>query len=151
MITVNTIPTIKNKFFIFKDKIFVSYGLLITLDDQELQTAMYHEMGHNIQLKHMTLLLVCFTCFFSVILFAIMLFNLNNIYYAAFLLLFYIVGCWISRLGEYNADRYAFKHTDFECMKRFIIGLNHESKYSNFFYLFRWHPSNRKRLEQLIK
>ena len=156
MINVKVVPTEKQKMFIFKNTITVTYGLLGNTTDTELQSAIYHELGHNSQLKTMFLLMFSFSFMYTILLFFFnliyfTLFNtlINWMFYFLSFILFYVFCCWFTRLGEYHADRYALKHTNLKNMKEFIYSLNHET--FSIFYLFRWHPSNKRRIKYLME
>lgn len=142
MITVKTIPIMNDKMFIFGNTIFISNGLLCSLSDGELQTSVYHELGHNNQLKLMTVVVLSIAIMFTI------LFLFIPIMYIPFaLLFFYLVCCYVCRAAEYSADRYALKHSSYNDMKQFISNLNHDIHW--IFYPFRYHPSNKLRLLHL--
>jgi Zn-dependent protease with chaperone function len=154
MIKIRVVPSLKEKMFIFKNIISITYGILGNTSDVELQTAIYHELGHYANLKTMVFLMLGFSFMYTMLLSLINMFHLKLffipiswMFYGLSFIVFYIICCWFTRLGEYHADRYDLKHTNLENMKEFIYSLNHETH--PVFYLFRWHPSNKKRMKYL--
>lgn len=136
------LPTNKKKMYIIGDTIRISYGELIDLDDNVLQTSIFHEIGHYNNLSNMLLITISTSITITVLLL------FTPIILFPFILSFsYLVLCYIARLGEYYADRYALSMTSKKDMVDFINSMNKDC--NNIFYPFRFHPSNKKRILHL--
>lgn len=141
-IKIYSVPSTKNFMYILSNKIKISYGCLSSITDSCLITSIYHETGHRKNLFKILLLSILFTIFISVLLIL-----LPFVFYPILLFFSYLVYCWIARIGEFWADRYAYSIVSKSDMLEFYYSLNHDC--NSLFYLFRYHPSIKRRIKKL--
>jgi len=150
-IIIKTLPSLKEKMYTTGRVISISYGILIRSSDKELKFSIYHELGHHEQQHILFLIIMVYSL--SVLLLNLLLIFIFKLVYLLPIVFFiyYLVCCWIARTGEYFADCYAFKiSNDVKGMKLFLNNLNPEPGFLKYLYVFRWHPSRIKRLNNLM-
>ena len=132
--------------FLWIRTIYVSNAFLSVSSDMCLKSSYEHELGHISQRKTMfALVMVSLVIFLQLVL----------LLPTSLLLLWtpftYLHFCFLCRLGEYKADEYALRHTDPSSMIEMLSGegCRLDSKLAGCFYLLRWHPSVKRRLNNL--
>jgi len=149
MMMIKTIPSIKPIMFISFNTIYISYNYLSITTDRCLQAGIYHELGHRDHVLFRKMFAILFI--YMTIFVPLFLVSKSTI---LFLIPFsYVFFCWVARLREFHADLYAFRHTDLDSMREFLMGEGSrmDTKLLRVFFLFRWHPNSAKRYSFLCK
>jgi Zn-dependent protease with chaperone function len=80
----------------------------------------------------------------------LLLFIINCYYVFVWVPFLYLLMCWLIRLLEYDADRYAARFVSEDAMRHFLIYEGERmDQVPRFLYVFRLHPSASKRLKRL--
>jgi Zn-dependent protease with chaperone function len=146
MIFLSVVPSEKSDCYSSFRRVYVTYGLLATTTDPELSACVYHELGHvsdAFQMFH-----VVIPTLFS---YLVLLVYLPFFWNVVSLPFFYSVLYYFMRKTELSADRFALANTDLSTMTDFLNTVDHENLLGRIFFLFRWHPTRKKRLDFLMK
>jgi len=132
--------------FLWVDQIYITSEYLTVTSNNCLRSALMHEYGHLKQRRIMfALTVVSLVVFLQLVL----LLPVN------FLLVWtpctYLWFCYLCRLGEYHSDEYSLRHTSVSGVTEMLSGEGSrlDTRLSMMFYPFKWHPSTKKRLNNL--
>lgn len=120
--------------FLWFGRVYVTSEYLTVASDRCLLAALSHELGHKQQYKVMlAITLITIAIFIQLFLL------LPQVLFFSFPLV-YLWFCFLCRLGEYHADKYALECTNLESMREMlqIEGSRMDTRLSMLFYLFRW-------------
>ena len=149
-IQIKVIPSSKTGMHIFGYVVSIDNGFLEIASDECLASAYWHEMGHLKQRKIMVAIVsVSLVVFFQVMILMLPLLSVFSLW--LMLGLFYLWLCFFCRLGELHADLYSLKHTSKNGLIQMLSGEGSrlDSTLAKIFWFLRFHPSRRKRLQNL--